>query len=63
MKKIYFLLIAVIGFGMLPEYSEASTTELTIHSSSPHKCWLGRVWVPGHRGPRGRWIPPHWAWR
>ncbi len=20
----------------------------------------GKVWVPGHYGPRGRWIPGHW---
>jgi hypothetical protein len=20
----------------------------------------GKVWVPGHRGPRGRWVPGHW---
>jgi hypothetical protein len=61
MKKAFLILIALIGFGMLPEHSVAATTEITIHSSSPNKCWW--VWIPGHRGPAGRWHGGHWAWR
>ena len=61
MKKAFLILIALIGFGMLPEHSVAATTVITIHSSSPNKCWW--VWIPGHRGGAGRWHNGHWAWR
>ncbi len=28
--------------------------------SRSSKPYLGAIWVPGHYGPRGRWIPGHW---
>lgn len=35
------------------------TYPFSIHRNTPPKK-RGKVWVPGHYGPRGRWIPGHW---